>query len=300
MSAGSTLDALLYRGSARRRAVPPGPAGTRWLDTASGRLRLFDSGERGRPVIVFAPDGPCVIEHYRALIEALRGHARVICFDLPGFGFSYPGAAHTHSIADGADAVLAVLEALDLRGITLALSCVNGYYGIAAAARSPDRIAKLVLSQTPSLAAMKAWTARIVPKPIRVPIIGQTLNYATRRKAADGWYRVALAKREDRAAFQSTADEALRHGACYCFAGVVQGMSREPAAPASLSDVQVPVTLVWGGRDRSHAQTDPASILDLLPQAHIEHFAECGHFPELEDPSRYAGLVLGLLAGTTV
>lgn len=295
MSSGARLDALLYRGGARRHAAVPGPAGTRWLDTAVGRLRVFDSGGSG-PVILFAPDGPCVIEHYQPLIEALRGRMRVLCVDLPGFGFSFPRATHDHGIDSGANALLAVIEALDLKAVTLALSCVNGFYAMAAAARAPERIARLVLAQTPSLAAMRAWTDAIVPKPVRLPIIGQLLSHATRRRIAEGWFKVALASREARPRFQKTADDALAAGACYCFAGVVQGMAAEPDHPAGLASLRVPVTLVWGARDRSHRATDPASICSLLPQAEIVVFEDCGHFPELENPARYADLITRLHA----
>lgn len=295
MTSGALLDALLYRGGARRHAAVPGPAGTRWLDTAVGRLRVFDSGGSG-PVILFAPDGPCIIEHYAPLIAQLRPRFRVLCVDLPGFGYSFPRAAHDHRIASGADAVLAVLDALDLRNVTLALSCVNGFYAMAAAARAPERVARLVLAQTPSLAAMRAWTAAIVPRPVRLPVVGQLLSFATRRRIADGWFKVALARREARAPFQKTADDALAAGACYCFAGVVQGMAREPDHPPALAELRLPVTLVWGARDRSHRATDPASIRSLLPQAEIVVFEDCGHFPELEDPSRYAALLARLHA----
>jgi len=129
---------------------------------------------------------------------------------------------------------------------------------------------------------------------VQVRVLGQLLSYATRRRIAEGWFKVALASREARPQFQKTADDALAAGACYCLAGVVQGMAAEPDQPPALAEVRVPVTVVWGQRDRSHRATDPHSIRSLLPQAEIEVFEDCGHFPELENPARYAALIARL------
>lgn len=275
-------------------ALPPrGTPPYRVVDTAAGKVHLRDSGGSG-PVVLMTPDGPNVVAHYDALFARLAGRVRLVCFDLPGFGHTRPRWNYGHTLDDGAAVVLAVLDALKIERATLAFSCVNGFYALAAARRAPRRIERLVLSQTPSLEAMRAWTARIVPKPMTVPVLGQALFRANRRKAAHGWYKVALADKSQRAAFQHTADHALTHGACYCLAGVVQGVSR--AREAQLGGVAVPVTLLWGDADRSHRATRAESLLELVPQARVEHFADSGHFPDLENVERYAGRLLALVA----
>jgi pimeloyl-ACP methyl ester carboxylesterase len=279
----SAFDSLLNTVPARR--VAP----YRLLETPLGRIHVRDSGGTG-PVVLMAPDGPNVVAHYDALIDRLTPRLRVVCFDLPGFGHSRPRWNYGHRLDEGAGVVLAVMDALAVERATLAFSCVNGFYAMAAARRAPGRIDRLLLSQTPSLDAMRAWTTRIVPKPLAVPLLGQALFRVNRRKAAQGWYKVALADKAQRPAFQHIADHALRHGACYCLAGVVQGVMQ--GRDEQLRGVSTPVTLIWGDADRSHAQTRAESLLDLLPQARIEHFADCGHFPDLENPARYAERLL--------
>lgn len=59
------------------------------LATQAGLLRVLDTGGPKNPLLI-VPDGPCVIEHYADLIDLLSPDFRVVCFDLPGFGFSYP------------------------------------------------------------------------------------------------------------------------------------------------------------------------------------------------------------------
>jgi pimeloyl-ACP methyl ester carboxylesterase len=69
-----------------------------------------------------------------------------------------------------------VLDSLKLERVTLACTCANGFYALAFAARRPERVERLVLGQTPSFEAMMAWTERVVPKPIRVPVVGSRVS----------------------------------------------------------------------------------------------------------------------------
>ena len=294
MTLASRLDHWLYARGAAPRAASAALPGLRWIDTPSGRVRVQDSGGSG-PAVLLVPDGPCVIEHYAPLVARLTPRVRVVVADLPGFGFSVPGPRHDHRLRTGAEVLLAVLSGLGIERAVLALSCVNGYYGIAAAHLAPQRVTHLLLSQTPGMPAMRAWTERIVPAPIRVPVLGQLINFAQRRKVAAGWYRIALARREDRPHFQYTADRALADGGCYCFAGVVQGMQATAADDPLLAPVPVPATLLWGGADRSHRPTDPEGLRAHLPQLTVQRFEQAGHFPDLEAPEAYAAVLLNLL-----
>jgi pimeloyl-ACP methyl ester carboxylesterase len=309
---GAALDSQLARFAAKRcsgmahQALP-----TRLLPTRAGLIRCFDSASAAThaalPCVIFVPDGPNVIEHYADLIALLLSNAspnsaprlRVVCFDMPGFGHSLPQASYTHSLDQGAQAVLDVMDALHISHSSLAFSCANGFYALRAAQLAPQRITQLVLSQTPSLVDMRAWVGRMIVWPLRQPVLGQLLAWLFRRKAALGWYRVALSKAnasEQTAPFQDKARYALACGGCFCLAGVVQGLMREPTA--GLRGVATPCTLVWGAQDRSHKPTKAQSLQALVPHAKVVTFDDCGHFPDVEQPKRYAALLLRLLAET--
>jgi pimeloyl-ACP methyl ester carboxylesterase len=283
------LDAFLI---GRRRPDPRlWPESARLLRTAAGPIRALDTGG-DKPVLLMAPDGPCVIEHYLPLLERLRHHYRVVCFDLPGFGFSFPRSDYRHELRQGAQAILAVMDALEIRRAVLSFSCVNGFYALAAASLAPERVARLVLTQTPDMQAMRDWTARIVPAAIRIPFLGQAANHLTRRRAAQGWFNVAVADRALRPQFHGPGDAALCNGGCWSLAGVVQGMLPTTPDEPLLRDVPVPATLLWGTRDRSHRPTDPESLRRHVPGLRIER-VEVGHFADLEAPEVYSRLLIG-------
>lgn len=262
------------------------------LQTTHGALRVRDTGGKG-PVVLMVPDGPNVIEHHTKAIEGMAPHARVICFDMPGFGFSRPAFDYDHSLDKGAQVVLAVLDALDVREAALQFSCANGFYAMAAARQAPQRIRRLLLCQTPSMQTMRAWVPHNVPRVLRTPVLGQIINRVARERLSQVWYSLALPDRDKRPGFRAIAKAALADGGCFCLASVAQGLSR--AQEGRLQGIRQPVTMLWGDADHSHRHSRAESLHELLPQAEIVHLAGCGHFPDLEQTGRYVEISLAAL-----
>jgi hypothetical protein len=81
------------RGSGRQPRDADWPSSTRPgirivdLPTAQVRVRIASHGPR---TLVFACDMPNVVESYDVLFHLLQDDFRVVCFEQPGFGFSYP------------------------------------------------------------------------------------------------------------------------------------------------------------------------------------------------------------------
>jgi pimeloyl-ACP methyl ester carboxylesterase len=291
---GAYVDSVLAGITTKKgRGINRGRLPTAIVRTTVGPVRVYDSNTAG-PCVVFVPDGPNVIEHYEALFALLTPRLRVVCFDMPGFGFSLPERNYEHSLVQGANAVLGVLDAVGVQRATLAFSCANGFYAMRAAALASSRVTSLVLAQTPSLTAMRAWTDRVIPWPVRVPVVGQVFVWALRKRIAQGWYDVALPKGTDRSPYHDTTRRALADGACNCLASVVQGLAHEQVDV--VAGLALPCTMVWGPQDRSHRYTEPDSLHDCIPGAEIVSFDECGHFPDLEAPTRYAEILFSHLA----
>lgn len=258
------------------------------VETDYGRLRVLDT-EGQKPIIISVPDGPNVIEHHEHLIQKLSDRFRVICFELPGVGFSYPSLQHDYSIERCAKIILNVMDILKIERASLSFSCSNGFYAIKAAEIAPERFVHLFLAQTPSLKSMKEWSHAAIPKILTYPIIGQVANAVLEKKLANIWYKMALPKEMDKTGYQNIALNALKTGGCFCLSGLVQGLAQD--LNSSLSNLQVPSTQIWGKKDYSHRKTNPQSILEHLPNCEIIEFENCGHFPELENTDSYVKLI---------
>eukprot|EP00053_Salpingoeca_punica_P006246 m.59685 g.59685 ORF g.59685 m.59685 type:complete len:709 (-) comp13602_c0_seq2:287-2413(-) len=257
-----------------------------------------------KPVLVCVPDGPCVIEHFEGLVKRFQNRYRVVVFDLPGFGLSAPAPSYDHSLQKAAQCIEEVLDALLVERAVLNFTCINGYYALAFAKRCPQRVAGLVLGQTPAPADMRAWTTRVIPRYLSIPYLGQLISYVLRHHLARYWLSVALPSTKveqqgqqnknqqfvphpELAAWQSKAAAALKKGGCNCLASVVQGVdgidSNTAADAALLTGITAPVVLLWGLKDRSHRPTDPKNFHTLVPHATVCLLPDQGHFPNLEN-----------------
>ena len=260
-----------------------------FLDTAYGKIRVLDTKEK-KTVVINVPDGPNVIEHQLPLIKELSKNYRVVCFEYPGIGFSFPNAKFDYSYKNGAGLLLQVMDLLEIQNAVLLFSCSNGFYGIQAVSDYPDRIKHIFLSQTPSVTSMIKWTSTNIPSVLKIPLIGQIINSVSSKKLAEIWYQYALPKDSvQRHDFVETAHKSLTHGGCFCLSSLVQGLIVEEKTTLNMADV--PATLVWGTKDFSHRKTDKYTIQNHIKDCEIIEFENCGHFPELEDTNRFVQLI---------
>lgn len=274
----------------RRRVVDGEGARTRpdiryaHLPQASIRYRVAGDGPR---TVVLCADPPVVLELYDALIDALAPDFRVVVFEPPAFGLSLPRAGLDFSLPGTAAVVESFLRTLGPGPYVLAFPCVPAYAALLLAAQRPERVEALVLMQAPHWHEELAWKRRRDPKRLLGrPWLGQLLLRLVRRQRAGAWYRLALGNRALLPQFVEATDRAFAHGACFSLASAFQRflVDADPAFGA----IRQPALVVWGGADRSHAQTDRHSIRRHLPQAQILEWPDAGHFPELEAPQRFA------------
>jgi pimeloyl-ACP methyl ester carboxylesterase len=284
---GSYIDSIIAitRGKSRQKNSLRSES-MKLLPTQAGTLRILDTGSR-KPPLIIVPDGPCVLEHYTDLIDLLSPNFRVVCFDLPGFGFSYPALSYDFSVAQTAETVIEVMDLLEIPFAVLAFTCANGFFALHVAKHYPNRVSHLVLGQTPSFQSMRQWNDRIIPKILHVPYVGQLIVAASNRKVSASWYDRALPPNsEHKAQFVRHADRALKSGGCFCLASLVQGLSR--TQDTEIGEISVPTLSIYGNKDRSHRQTDFTTLREHSPNAEIIVFQGCGHFPDLERPQEYA------------
>lgn len=279
---GTIMDTLLTL--PRRRHARKGKYKT--VTTRAGDLHYLDTGG-DKPVILMTPDAPCVIVHHAELIEHLSSDFRVVCFEMPGSGLSFPRAGYSFTAAETADAMHELMNALNIERAILNFSCVNGLHAMNFSTRFPERVSHLVLGQVPSIADMKAWTGYNIPKPLRIPFVGQIVGRASVGKLSDKWFSVSLPRpSEHRESFTKLSRGSLKSGGCFCLASIVQGAIRSP--DNHMLGATHPTLMIYGDQDFSHRHTDFMHLTDTIPQATTVEFSGCGHFPNLERPKLFA------------
>jgi pimeloyl-ACP methyl ester carboxylesterase len=216
-------------------------------------------------------------------VPAIAETHRVYRPDLLGCGLSDQPPAGYHYTPETIGAqILAVLDALNLPRVHWVGESSGGLIGLLLAAAHPERIASLVLCNTPS---------RIPDRIKRIYALDRAdAAEAMRVHGVGEWCRRTLEYRLD----VERADKALQDW-------VVREMDRTPATVAAamhecfehvdtveiLPSIRAPVLLLSG--DKSQISSAQIQVFaDKLPNARVEMFAGYGHGVNLLQPERCA------------
>ncbi|HEX2943938.1 MAG TPA: alpha/beta fold hydrolase [Rhodopila sp.] len=134
-------------------------------DTAGFRQHYVDEGQ-GRPVLLLHGQ-PTWGYIWRRFIPALATTHRVVVPDHMGFGKSETPADREYTLRTHVANLSALIDALNLRDITLVMQDWGGPIGVGYAVRNPDRIHSLVLMNT--VVGYGAAGRRDLPNPLETP-----------------------------------------------------------------------------------------------------------------------------------
>ena len=280
-------DAVLDDLAARARAVidaglpedeGAGPA-VETVEAGGRKISYAGAGDSGDVVLLVHGYGGDR-NSWLFLQEPLAARHRVYALDLPGHGTS------AKDVGDGsvdllADAVLGVLDAVGSDRAHLVGHSLGGAVVLAAAARSPGRIASLTLFAPagfgPSISAgyVRGFAAAQTRRELK-PLVGQLFadeQLVTRQVVDD----LLAYKRLD------GVDEALAALAETLLDGDEQRID-SAAAVRALGEV-VPVTVVWGSADRIIPAEQASSVAAVAPGAAVRVIDGAGHMPHMERPA---------------
>jgi pimeloyl-ACP methyl ester carboxylesterase len=267
----------------------------RFLHAGGLRMHLAQAGE-GRPIVMLH-GWPQHWYLWRRVIPLLAPHARVLCPDLRGFGWTdAPGRGYDRETM--AQDVLALLDELALDRVDLVGHDWGGWIGFLLALRRPERIGRFVaLSIMPPWPSgglrglLEAW--RIAYQiPLALPQVGRrmvehSLARLVLRTASDAFSEGEIEafterlKGERARASELLYRTFLLREALPVFAGRYAGLPLE-----------VPTLLLVGERDAvipTRAVREQAARADALE---LELVPETGHFIVDEKPELVADRTL--------
>jgi pimeloyl-ACP methyl ester carboxylesterase len=116
------------------------PFETTALDVDGSSIAIADAG-KGPTLLFYTGIGAFV---WRDVMRRLSGDFRCIAVDPPGIGMSAPVPRASLTLENSARALSAVIQALDLKDLTLVVHDTGAPPAIAAAGRTPERVRGLV------------------------------------------------------------------------------------------------------------------------------------------------------------
>lgn len=131
--------------------LPGFPFAPHYFEGAHGlRMHYLDEGPRQAPVALCLHGQPTWCYLYRKMIPAfVAAGMRVVAPDFFGFGRSdKPGDEATYTFTFHRDAIMALIEALDLRGVTLVCQDWGGLIGLTLPMDMTNRFDRLIVMNT--------------------------------------------------------------------------------------------------------------------------------------------------------
>lgn len=284
--------------AATNGATEPGRLRFRMVRTRRHTISTLEAGQ-GPPVLAIHGLGGTK-GSFLPTVAALAPEFRVIAMDQPGSGDSDKPIAAPYDARFLADAVIDLLDALDLDRVHLIGNSLGGRVALEVGMRHPERVGRLVLL-TPSLAwkRTRPWApllrllrpelglVQIAPRPIVQSIVRRVIP-----GAAEGWTAAGV-------------DEFLRTylnpaGRAAFYAAARHIYLEEPHGDQGfwtrLAALEPPALFVWGRRDQLVPLAFARHVRDVLPNAeHLE--LDCGHVPQVERPKETHAAVTRFLEG---
>ncbi|MBW2457448.1 MAG: alpha/beta fold hydrolase [Deltaproteobacteria bacterium] len=262
--------------SHHRGSLPGEPKDATFAEVGGARVRYIDRGQG--PAVVLLHGFAASLNTWKEIVKELEPNHRVIALDLKGFGWTDRPEGDYSPMAQ-AELVHELLDQLGVKETAVVGHSWGAAVALAVAIKRPDRVTRLALYDAwvfeEQLPTTFLWA--------RADGVGELLFglfYAER--PAD---KMALAFFDPEKLPESEVENVeaalARPGTTAAALAAVRGQRFEELE-RHYPEIDRPVLLLWGREDRVTPLAYGERLASQLPQAKLEIYPRCGHFPMIE------------------
>jgi pimeloyl-ACP methyl ester carboxylesterase len=284
------------------------PFDSHFVEVAGCRTHYVDESPKNAPdspTLLFVHGNPTWSFHWRQLVLGLGPKYRCVAPDHLGCGLS-DKPRHLLSLADHIDNLVAFVERLDLRNVTLVAQDWGGAIGLGAMLRLPEHFQRIVLFNSGAFPpAYIPWRIRAC----RIPLVGQ-LAVQGANVFSRAALRMTLARRNrlDRdvaAGYLAPYDSWRNRRAVYGFVKDIPAGPRHPTW-RTLAEIESllptlanrPALLIWGLRDWCFRPDCLERFRHAWPRAEVHPLADVGHWVVEDAPEEVLSILEEFLSAT--
>jgi 3-oxoadipate enol-lactonase len=225
------------------------------------------------PPLVLAGSVGSSLAMWEPQLPALADHFRVVCVDHRGHGRS-PVPPGPYAIADLAMDVLALLDRLGEREVSLCGLSLGGMVGMWLAAHVPERISALALLATSAYLGRARWEQRIAAveaggmASIVDPVMALWFTQEFRARHPDQVAR-----------FAATMAETPQEGYLGCCAAI-----RDMDQRADVPKISAPTLVMVGADDAATSPEHARNLAERIAGARLEVVPGAAHLVNVERP----------------
>lgn len=260
------------------------PFAPHYLPVDGGQLHYVDEGQG--EVLLCVHGNPTWSFAWRHVVRHFAPRRRVVALDHLGCGLSSKPQFFPYTLANRIAHLRALIEALDLRQITLVVHDWGGAIGLGVAGQIPERFARLVITNTGAFRSRHLpWRIAVCRWPLIGPVAVRGFNAFARAAlvmAVEQRTRLTPAVKagllapygnwHDRVAIQRFVEDIPRdsdHPSFGTLVEVERGLERL---------THLPGLLVWGERDWCFTPDFRREFERRLPRLESHPIAEAGHY----------------------
>lgn len=274
------------------------PFTSHWFESEGVAMHYIDEGE-GIPILLCHgnPDWSFL---YRNVIKGLSGEARLIAFDLPGFGYSQAPEGFTFTPQEHVEWICAlVFEHLQLDQFIVVGGDWGGPTGLEVATQHPDKVLGAVISNT--MGFRSEGPSKIFSRVFRLPMMQRLLR--NRNFLANVVLPNMLSEksRSNKAALQAYSrafptPESRRGCAEFPCQITLAGDWLEALEARLHKLADKPIELIFGRKD---PLLGTASVIakwrSHYPDANVQELSDAGHFTQEDSPESFILAVRSIL-----
>jgi pimeloyl-ACP methyl ester carboxylesterase len=256
------------------------------------RLHYIEAGRGPAIVLIHGWNGSTFA--YRHVIPDLARQHRVIAIDLQGFGYSQRPANGDYSVTAQVELIAGLMDHLAIERADVAGHSMGGAISMSFALRYPERVSRLVLIDSASIAEMQRGKrlGRLLARVF--PILALVFLHPPRMRLRA--LRIAV---HDPAVL--TPDMIEGHFRPMRMKGHLRGLAQQTAqrgleAPIDPSHITHPTLILWGEHDRVIPSAQGTLLASRIPQSNLQLVRSAAHLPLEEQPGVCARLLVSFLA----
>lgn len=265
-----------------------------------GGVEVYYKDEGKGPAILMVHGSASTLKTYDHVVTPLLDRYRIIRFDIPPQGLSGPVSAEALAALKPTDIPEQLLAQLGVTSVTYVGVSSGGTLGVQLAAKRPDLVKRLILSNTP---ADPVTTTHLKPNPTFAAVQKEAAETHFQSQRFWDAFLTFFTGEPDRIGpdiRQQYYDFNRRVPEPNLTALVAQVANHEKAV-AAMNAVVAPTLLVWGGRDPLLIPASADALAGYLTHATVSKvmLPDVGHYPPLEAPERFAQIVAAYVEAVT-
>jgi pimeloyl-ACP methyl ester carboxylesterase len=259
-------------------------------------------------------DGPVILlihgitgssAQWETTMELLESDYTVIAPDLLGHGESAKPRGD-YSLGAYASGLRDLLAWLEVPAATVVGHSLGGGIAMQFAYQFPERCERLGLVNSGGLGREVNIVLRAAALPgaeLVLPLIAANWSRSVGVAVSDALGRLGLRLGSDIAemgrGYASLIDSEARSAFLHTLRAVIEpGGQRVSAVDRLYLAEELPTLIVWGERDPLIPVKHAYTAHEAMPGSRLELFSDAGHFPQLEEPVRFAGVLADFMERT--